>query len=103
MNKVKKIVTGVIIMTMLLGSVCFASSPTLVTGTQKLLSDVEGWLIGLEVAITVVLAIWRGIIWQKAEEEEKPRARKALTGTIVAGIVVISLTALVPFIFSYYQ
>ena len=105
MKKVRNVLGSIFMAALLMGFTCQASQagPTLITGTQRLLTDVQGWMLGLEVVITGALAIFRGIKWQKAEEEEKLRAQKSFVHAIVGGVVVISLTALVPFIFSYYQ
>ena len=98
-------VLSVMVMLLAFGSVAYASGgePALVSGTKRLLSDVITWLIGLEVVITSVLAIWRGIEWQKADEQEKPRKKKSFMGVIIIGVMIITVTTLVPFIFSYYK
>lgn len=78
-------------------------STKLVTGTNKLISDGIKVLVAMEVGLLTFLLIKEGMNYQKAPDEEKGKHKKNLTGIAVAGVVVISLTSLVPAILSYYQ
>lgn len=75
----------------------------LVKGTNKLIEDGIKVLVAMEVGLVTFLLIKEGMNYQKAPDEEKGKHKKNLTGIAVAGVVVISLTSLVPAILGYYQ
>lgn len=78
-------------------------STKLYTGTMQLIADAQSVLLAVEAAFVVVLLIWQGMKMQAAEQEEKPRYKKNMWGIGITGVIIISLTAVVPVILAYYQ
>lgn len=76
--------------------------PVIVSGTLELLNDAKGWIMLLTLAITVVLALIKGIMWQKADEQEKPAAKKSFTHVIILGVVILCVEGIITLVFSYY-
>ena len=78
-------------------------STKLYTGTMQLIADAQSVLLAVEAAFVVLLLIWQGMKMQAAEQEEKPRYKKNMWGIGITGVVIITLTAVVPVILAYYQ
>lgn len=75
----------------------------LYTGSIKLFNDLATALVVLSLVITTTLAIWRGIQWQAAEEQEKPSKKKHLIMTIIIGVIVAVSSGLIKVILAYYN
>ena len=77
-------------------------SSKLYTGTIKLLGDLQTILLAVEAVLVIVLMIWQAIKMQAAEDEEKPKFKKAIKSILITGIIIVSLTATVPLVLKYY-
>ena len=77
-------------------------SSKLYTGTIKLLNDVKTILLAVEAVLVIVLMIWKGIQMQAAEDEEKPKYKKAMKNVLILGIIIVALTATIPLVLKYY-
>lgn len=75
----------------------------LVTGFQRLLEDGAKILVLLETGVLTFLEIKEGIAYQGSEEHEKAKHKKNMIGMAGFGVLIISITALVPVIFGYFQ
>lgn len=75
----------------------------LYTGTLLLIKDAQVVALGIEAALIVFLLIKEGIKMQAAEQEEKPKYKKSMISIAIIGVIIISITALVPAVLSYYQ
>lgn len=73
-----------------------------VQGFMDLLKDLQGVLLAVEAVLVVVLLIFNKIKEQAAEDDEKPKYKKQFKGVIVGGVVIVSLTAIVPVVLSYF-
>lgn len=80
-----------------------ASKPKFVTGTEKLVSDLTTWLTAGAAAVTVVLLIKVGYQWNIADVEEKVKYKKNFFMTLVIGAAITLASAIVTWLFSYYQ
>ena len=106
-EKAKKVMTmcGVAVGSWLVfGSQAFAAGqPTIVSGTIALIQDATTWLTVIAGVVTVVMALWKGIQWQTAEEDRKPQAAHALKMTIIIGVILTVIPGLISFILCYYK
>lgn len=75
----------------------------LVTGFQNLLTDGAKVLVVLETGVLTFLEIKEGIAYQGSEEHEKAKHKKNMIGMAGFGVLIISITALVPVVFGYFQ
>lgn len=80
-----------------------ASKPKFITGTEQMVSDLTGWLMGLAAAITGVLLIKTGYQWNIAIEEEKAKHKKNFFTILVVGVAIILAVPIVNWVFGYYQ
>lgn len=74
----------------------------LVSGSMELLGDAQPIAIGLGIAISSVLCIYRGIKWNAADDQEKPRAWKSLLMTVLGGILITTAVGTLTGICAYY-
>lgn len=72
-------------------------------GATNLLNDAINVLVVLEAVIVVVLEVMSGIKYQAAEPEEKAKHKKNMMVTIGVGVLVISMSAIIPVIFGYFK
>lgn len=75
---------------------------TPVQGLLALIEDAQGVALAVEAVLVVALLIYTKIKEQASDDDEKPKYKKQFKGIIVAGVVIVSLTALVPLILSYF-
>lgn len=108
-NKIKK--AKVAMRTVILTSITYliigtniyaAGEPKIVSGTKSLVADATLWLTGLIAGVTVIMALFKGYKWLTAEEEEKKRASKGVTNTLIIGVVLTCISGLVTVILGYY-
>ena len=102
MKKKFKTAAALFTATLLMAMPVYAGEPTLVTGTQKLISQATLYLAGFVAGITGLIALVNGIKMQTAEEEEKPKYKKALKNTIIIGVVIATISGTISWIFSFY-
>lgn len=76
--------------------------PAIVSGTMSLISAVTAIVAAGVAAVTVVVAMINGLRMQIAEEEEKPKYKKAMKNTIIIGIVIATISGTVSWIFHFY-
>ena len=79
-----------------------SGQPVIVSGTMSLISAVTAIVAAGVAAVTVVVAMVNGLRMQTAEEEEKPKYKKAMKNTIVIGIVIATISGTVSWIFHFY-
>lgn len=75
----------------------------LVQGTLNLGNDATVVLLLIEAVIVVVLLVAEGVKWQSAADEDKAKHKKNMKTIAGTGILIVSLTSLVPVVLSYYQ
>lgn len=78
-------------------------SSKLYTGTVQLLKDLQTILLAVDATLLIVLMIWKGIQMQAAEDEEKPKFKKAMKEILIIGIIIVALTATIPLVLKYYS
>lgn len=76
--------------------------PAIVTGTMSLVSAATAIVAAGVAAVTVLVAMINGVRMQTAEEEEKPKYKKAMKNTIIIGIVIATISGTVSWIFHFY-
>lgn len=81
----------------------FASEPPLVTGTRKLIADATKILTGFGAGVTIIVSLIFLFRQQTCSEEERPKYKKAAVSTIVIGVIIVTISGVVTFIFSYYS
>lgn len=77
--------------------------PSFITDTQRLLNDILTWLIALDIPATAVIC---GIILFKklnADEQEGALHMKRLKTTLICGVGILIVSALIKLVFSYYS
>ena len=79
-----------------------SGQPAIVTGTMSLISAVTAIVAAGVAAVTVAIAMINGLKMQTAEEEEKPKYKKAMKNTIIIGIVIATISGTVSWIFHFY-
>lgn len=75
----------------------------MVTGTKKLIQDGTVVLLVIEALLIAFLMIVQLIQYQMADDNEKPKHKKSAKTTLYVGIIVMSITTIVPVILSYYM
>lgn len=75
----------------------------LVKGILELGNDATVVLLFIEAVIIVVLLIMEGIKWQSAPDEDKAKHKKNMRTIAGTGILIVSLTSLVPVVLGYFQ
>lgn len=107
----KKLIKGfaanaaIIFGTVLTASPVFAgdiNSLTLFSGTKNLATVAVGGLTALISVIGSVVALKTGYAWHIADEDEKPRKKKAFFASIGITVVLACIPSLVPWILSFY-
>lgn len=78
-------------------------SSKLVTGSKNLLTDGLKVLIGITALVTTVLFAWRMFQFNQADEEVKPKHKKAAKTTLIAGVIILLSETIITVVFSYYQ
>ncbi len=79
-----------------------AGQPVIVSGTMSLISAVTAIVAAGVAGVTVVVAMINGLRMQTAEEEEKPKYKKAMKSTIIIGILIATISGTVSWIFHFY-
>lgn len=75
---------------------------TLVQGILNLLADIKVVFMVVAGLLTAVLFIWRLILHQKADDEEKPKYKKMAIGTLAVGVIITVAPQIVEIILSYF-
>lgn len=75
----------------------------LVKGILALGNDATVVLLLIEAVIIVALLVMEGIKWQSAPDEDKAKHKKNMKAIAGTGILIVSLTSLVPVILGYFQ
>lgn len=78
------------------------SKPIFITGTEKLIADLQPWFIGLVAGVVGIVLLINGFKWYFANEQEKPMYIKTMKISVVIGAFLIGVGAFVPWLFSYY-
>lgn len=99
----KKISTIVFILSLIMTTNVFATTPTIVTGTVDLLTAATGWL-------TIIIPVGCGLFlgWQAflksmaSDEAEKTAKNKLMKNVLIGGIIATSATGLVTAILNFY-
>lgn len=97
-----KYILAPVYMFILMGMNVFASEPTFVSGTRKLISDLTLYLVGLVAAVTTICLIWTGYQWNMASDEEKPKYNKKAKHTLFVGVGIMIASGVVSWVFGYY-
>lgn len=71
-------------------------------GTKNLLAAFSVALTTLASGITLAFAVKNGILWQIADDQEKPAKKKKFIIEIMLGILVITVGGILTVIFSAY-
>lgn len=84
----------------------YAANPlegtSLFQGFKNLISDATTVLLAVEALIIAVLEIATGIKYQTAEIDEKKIHKKEAKSIVIVGVLIISATALLKVVFSYF-
>jgi len=76
---------------------------TVVTGTQKLISDVTTWLMILAPVVTVMLVIYFLIRRAAADEMDQKKWNNRIMVAVISCIGAVLASALVSLVIGYYQ
>lgn len=79
------------------------SDSKLIVGFKNLFTDLSRALLVVEVVFVVVLEIKEGMCYQAAQAQEKAIHKKNMLSILGIGAVIVTITGLVPIIFSYFQ
>lgn len=79
------------------------SEPIIVSGTRALLAAGIGILTAFAVAVMTFFAVKTGIQMTSASPEERPKYQKELIGTIIAGLVTLTIGGTISWIVGFYQ
>jgi ABC-type phosphate/phosphonate transport system permease subunit len=74
----------------------------LFTGSKNLLQDLTKGLTAISAVVTVFLSIFRCVLWQCADDQDKPHKKKAVQNTVLIGILITCMSGLIAFVLSYY-
>lgn len=77
-------------------------SSTIATGTEKLLSDVAGWLTGIGLTVGTVAAVYCLIRKSMADEVDGKMWNKRLVTAIICAVAVALVGGIIALISSYY-
>lgn len=107
MKKRTKLKTAVTAMigTLLMAMPVYAGEsgqPAIVSGTMSLISAGTAILTAAVAGVTVFIAMKNGFKMQTAEEEEKPKYKKAMFSTLIIGVVIATISGTVSWIFHFY-
>lgn len=105
-KKIILAILAILALMLLMTMTVFASgieSTELYKGTQKLIQSLTTALTGLVALITTCFAVWKGIQWQLADDQEKPRKKKELLSVIGIGILITTISGVIAVILSFYQ
>lgn len=72
-------------------------------GTMAMFKDGEAALLLVEASFIVILEIKTGIKYQQAEDDEKRKYKKEAKSTLMAGILIMTISSLIPVVFGYYK
>ena len=78
------------------------TKPQIISGTEKLLADLQPWFIALVASVTVVVVLINAFKWYAAGEQEKPMHIKTIKLSVAIGRYLVGIGAFVPCLFSYY-
>ena len=79
-----------------------SGEPAIVSGTRALISAGTAIFTALVAGVTVVIAMKNGFKMQTAEEEERPKYKKAMLNTLIIGTVIATMSGTVAWIFHFY-
>lgn len=99
---IKYVATLLSMMILTLGNYAYASSPTIVTGTQKLFKDASGWVLILDPVVAGVICGVCGLQWFFGDEGDKKAKVKIIKGTFGMAVFIEVAAALITFVLSYY-
>lgn len=121
-NVRKNLKTGVIRLYLILQTVLLMSMPVkadgdgkadthantlqnskLVKGSINLIKDATTAVLLIEAVLVILLIVIELMKMQAAEQEEKPKHKKTIKSIAIAGILIVSVTAIVPIVLSYYN
>ena len=100
--------TGAVLFTVLfiLTNYCFASgieSSTLVTGTQKLISDLTNWLLIIAPTVTILLIGYYLLRKSASDEMDAKRWDSRIKIAIICCIGVVVMSGLINVLMNYYR
>lgn len=87
----------------IISTIATITTPIWVSGTQKLVSDVTSWIIGLDIGVVVLIIMYNLFKWYGASDNEKPQYIKTAKTTLVIGLAILLMSGIVNFVVSYYQ
>ena len=104
----KLIKTGAVLFAVLFifTNCCFASgieSSTLVTGTQKLISDLTNWLLIIAPTVTILLVGYYLLRKSASDEMDAKRWDSRIKIAIICCIGVVVMSGLINVLMSYYK
>ena len=106
LKKLAKTGAVVLIVLFIFTNYCFASgiqSTTLVTGTQKLISDLTNWLLIIAPTVTILLVGYYLLRKSASDEMDSKRWDSRIKIAIICCIGVVVMSGLINVIMNYYN
>ena len=105
LKKLKKIWAVVLATPLIFTNYCFAGieSTTLVTGTQKLITDLTNWLLIIAPTVTILLIGYYLLRKSASDEMDAKRWDSRVKVAIICCIGVVVMSGLINVLMSYYK
>jgi len=101
--KIKKIGYMVLMLSLYMTTTAFATTPKIVSGTQKLLTDATGWLtLLIPIGGGLFLAYQAFLKSMATDEAEKSAKNKLMKNVLIGVIIATSASGLVKTLLAYY-
>lgn len=103
-NKLKMLIGTFVLMVLANSTMVYAATaePPIISGTKKLIAALIGFVTALATGFLTFQAGKTGMLWMNASPEEKPKHQKDLIGTIIAGIVTLTIGSTITYIVGFY-
>lgn len=75
---------------------------TLVKGTKNLFAAGTAAITGIVTVATIFFAVKNGLIWQNADDQEKPVKKRKFIIDIAIGVLIVCASGIITVIFSFY-
>lgn len=104
-KKIIKTLEVILIIILIFTNYCFASitDTTLVTGTQKLISDLTNWLLIIAPTVTILLVGYYLLRKSASDEMDAKRWDSRIKVAIICCIGVVVMSGLINVLMNYYR
>ena len=105
LSKILEKISIILLCCILYTNVCFGTitDTTLVTGTQKLISDLTNWLLIIAPTITILLVGYYLLRKSASDEMDAKRWDTRIKVAIICCVGVVAMSGLINVLMSYYK